>query len=243
MIKGEPRVLLFDLETAPNLAYVWGTYEQNVIQFKKEWSILSIAWKWIGDDKAQCLAVCDFKCKDDKELVKHIHSLFQEADIICAHNGNAFDIKKAKARFIYHNLKPTKILSTIDTKLVAKRYFAFNSNSLNDLGKHLGLGQKTKHEGFDLWLKCMNNDAVAWKKMKTYNIQDVELLHKIYERFKPWIQNHPSLARLKEHDGCPNCGSSNVMRRGVRANNSGLRQQMSCTDCGGWYLTRYSKPR
>ena len=236
----KPKVLFFDIETSPNLSYTWGKWEQNVIAFDKEWQILSVAWKWEGG-KTQVLGLCDFDCKDDKKLVSHIRDLFQEADIICAHNGKSFDIKKSKARFIHHRLPPTKRLSVIDTKQIAKNHFSFNSNSLDDLGRYLGVGRKIKHEGFELWLKCMNGCKKAWKKMKKYNANDVELLHRVYKRFRPWIENHPNIAKLKERDGCPNCGSHNVRKNGVRANSTGLRQQMFCRSCNGWYLTRYKK--
>lgn len=237
----KPRILLFDIETSPNLAYVWGKYEQDVIAYKKEWQLLSVAWKWIGE-KTQSLCLGDLGAKDDKLLTKKVWELFQDADIIIAHNGDKFDIKKCRARFIFHKMKPTKRLVTIDTRKVAKSHFAFNSNSLDDLGAHLGVGRKVKHEGITLWLKCMANDTAAWRRMKKYNEQDVELLYRVYLAMKPWITNHPSLAALKERKGCPNCGSDRVMKKGVRANHTRLRQQMLCKDCHSWYLTRYVKP-
>src|SRR3990167_3818406 len=46
-----PKILLFDIETTPNLAYVWGKYEQDVIQYKSEWYMLSWSAKWLGGPK------------------------------------------------------------------------------------------------------------------------------------------------------------------------------------------------
>lgn len=235
------KVLLMDIEISPNLGYSWGKWEQNIIEFKEEWQILSIGYKWLGEKKTHCITIDDLGSKNDKELTKIIWALFQEADILIAHNGKAFDIKKAKARFVFWKLKPCKHLSVIDTKQVAKNGFSFTSNSLDDLGKHLGVGRKIKHEGFGLWLKCMGGDRAAFKRMKKYNVQDVILLEKVYKRLLPWIPNHPSLAAIKEVVGCPNCGSSHVVKQGVRANHTGLRQQMQCKSCKGWYLTRYKK--
>lgn len=236
----KPRILFIDIETSANLGYVWQKWETNVIEFAKEWQILSVAWKW-NSEKTQSLSMGDVSSKDDKPIVCHIWKLFQESDIIVAHNGDSFDIKKCKARFVFHKLKPCKRLSTIDTKKVAKNGFSFNSNSLDDLGKHLGVGRKVKHEGFSLWLKCMAGDKKALEKMAKYNRGDVDLLYKVYKRLRPWIQNHPSLAAIKESVGCPNCGSSLVIKNGVRANHTGLRQQMRCKSCGGWYLTRHKR--
>lgn len=238
------KILFYDIETAPNLAYVWGKYEQNVIAYEKESYLLSVAWKWYGEKTVYCKSLRHFKSKSDKELVAELYSLFQEADILIAHNGNSFDKKRACARFVYYDFKPTKFLSTIDTKLIAKRYFAFNSNSLDDLGEHLGLGRKLKHTGFDLWRGCMKGDKECWKLMEDYNKQDITLLEKVYLRFRPWVQNHPNVSLLEENDGrCPNCGSSHVQKRGLRATTKSLQQQYQCQSCSSWYLTRYKKER
>lgn len=234
----KPKVLLYDIETSPNTAYVWGKWQQDVIAYKKEWEILCFAYKWLDEKKVHC--VIKGKDKDDYNLCKKLHDVMSSADIIVAHNGNSFDIKKSKARFLYHDLPPIRPLATVDTKLVAKSVFNFNSNSLNDIGKYLKLGEKQKHTGFDLWLGCMNNDAAAWRLMIKYNKQDVLLLEKVYKKLTPWLQKHPSIARLYGvKDGCPKCGGIEVRKKGVRAGYLNLQQQMRCLSCGGWYLTRY----
>lgn len=239
----EPRILLFDIETSPNLAYSFGgKWEVNIVAFKKHFEMLSFAYKWLGEKRVEFVSIEG--AKDDKGILVQLRKILDEADIVIGHNLDAFDVKKLNARLVFHKLKPSKILATVDTKKVAKRYFGFSSNALDDLGEYLGLGRKVKHEGIQLWLECMANDSAAWKRMKMYNVQDVFLLEKIYERLKPWIQNHPNMAKIKEQDsGCPNCGSSHVQKKGVRANSSGFRQQMKCTSCDSWYLTRYRKER
>lgn len=238
MVGPKPRILFFDLETMAHTAYVWGKYDQNVIAFKEYGQIISIAWKW-NTEKVQSMRI---EGESDLSLCKKLWSLLQEADIVVAHNGKAFDIKKSKTRFLFHKLPPLKRLAVVDTKLVAKARFGFVSNSLNDLASYLGIGQKVSHEGFALWQKCMAGCKKAWKKMQRYNERDVELLYKVYKRMRPWIEDHPNVSRLQERNGCPNCGSSNVKKQGLRANHAGIRQQMQCKSCKGWYLTRYQGP-
>ncbi|NDA64053.1 MAG: hypothetical protein EBX50_18810 [Chitinophagia bacterium] len=236
----KPKVLLFDIETAPNLAYVWGKYEQDVIAFKSEWYLLSVAYKWLGDNEVHCLTIKGKK-GNDKKLAKKLRDLFDKADVIIAHNGDAFDIKKAKARFVFHGLKPPSQFATVDTYKVAKRYFNFNSNKLNDLGLYLNLGQKIKHTGFDLWLGCMRDDKASWKLLERYNKQDVLLLEKVYNTLLPWMERHPNMALLTDRKGCPKCGSTQVHKDGVRANSSTLQQQWRCKSCKGYYLTRLQR--
>lgn len=234
----KPKVLLFDIETAPNLAYVWGKYEQDVIAFKSEWYILSVAYKWLGEKEIYCVTA---DSTNDKKVVKKLHELFNQADVVIAHNGDAFDIKKARARFIYHGLQPPSQFASVDTYKIAKNHFNFNSNKLNDLAQYLKLGQKVKHTGFDLWLGCMQNNKASWALLKKYNKQDVVLLEKVYNKLLPWVERHPNMALLQERKGCPKCGSESVIRDGVRANSSSLQQQWKCKSCGGYYLTRRSK--
>lgn len=235
----KPKVLLFDIETAPNLAYVWGKYEQDVIAFKSEWYILSVAYKWLGEKEIHCLTIQGRK-GNDKILVTKLRELFHQADVVIAHNGDAFDIKKARARFIFHGLKPPSQFATVDTYKVAKRYFNFNSNKLNDLGIYLKVGEKVKHTGFDLWLGCMQDKAKSWSLLKKYNKQDVALLERVYNKLLPWMDKHPHMALLEDRKGCPKCGSSEVIKDGIRANSMSIQQQWFCKACEGYYLTRKS---
>lgn len=233
------KILLFDIETMANLGYIWGKYEQNVIDFEREWFILCFAYKWYGQKKTTAVALPDFQeysinKENDIEVVKVLWKLFDEADVIMTHNGDAFDIKKVNARFAYHGMTPPSPYKTIDTKKVAKRYFNFNSNKLDDLGRYLGVGRKLVHTGWDLWKRCYDGDMKAWSKMIAYNKQDVILMENVYNIFKPYIANHPSYQAYKK-ESCPNCGSHHSTSRGYEKRVTCEVQRLHCEDCGKWY--------
>ena len=240
-IQKAPRILVYDIETFANQAFVWGKYEQNVIAYIKEWFMMCYSYKWLDEKGTHVVALPDFKGykknkEDDKALVKSLWQLFDEADIIIAHNGNSFDIKKTNARFIYHGLPPPTPYKTIDTKLVAKRYFNFNSNKLDDLGNYFGIGRKLDTGGWELWDACWKGDLKAWKKMKDYNKQDVILLEKVYHKMLPFMTNHPNLALLNgEKCACPNCGSLNIQKRGFNTSRVSRTQRYQCQDCSSWH--------
>lgn len=233
------KILLFDLETAPSLGWVWAKYETDVLDFEQEWYLLCFAAKWL-DGKMMTHALPDFKgykpgSENDELLVRELWKLFDEADILIAHNGDKFDIRKANARFAYYKLPPPSPYKTVDTLKVARRYFAFTSNKLDDLGKHLGYGRKLTHTGFALWQGCMRGDAKAWKHMIDYNKRDVVLLEEIYLHLRPWIQSHPNVSILSDKpDGCPNCSSTKLQSRGKGISKSGVYQRFACQDCGAW---------
>lgn len=241
------RTLIYDIETAPNLAYVWGKWQQDVIDYYSQWYMMCISWRWLGEDKTYVKALDDFPMyqKDrtnDYELVKYLRNLFDEADIIIAHNGNSFDQKKSNARFLVHDLPVPSSYKQIDTKLVAKRYFNFNSNKLDDLGKILGLGEKINTGGFSLWLGCMAGDKKAWNKMKKYNKQDVVLLEKVYLKMRPWIENHPGINMIENRPhACPKCGGERMQSRGLRFSKTNYHRRFQCQDCGGWSHLRVAE--
>src|SRR3990167_9203428 len=152
MVKNNSKILFFDIETMANLVYTWGKYEQDVIAYQRHWYMLTYAYKWLGEKKAYCHSLPEYPLYkrnrfDDKQLVKSLWKLFNEADIIIAHNGNQFDIKKANARFIKHKMSPPNPYKTLDTKLIAKRYLKMDSNKLDDIGDYFNIGRKINTGG------------------------------------------------------------------------------------------------
>lgn len=241
------KVLFLDLETAPSLGWVWGRWEQNVLDVQADWYILSFGWKWQGERRAHVIGLNDFggyskNRENDRQLVELLWKLMDRADIIVAHNGDSFDIKKANARFLFHELPPPSPYRTVDTKKLAKKFFRFDSNKLDDLGRYLKIGRKVVHKGFVLWQECMAGDPKAWREMKTYNRQDVDLLEKIYDRLLAWATNHPNILQ-GEANACPKCGSADIQRRGYSFTLHRRKQRYQCQACGGWFEGTAQNPR
>ncbi len=175
----------------------------------------------------------------EKQLVQKLHKILGEADIIVAHNGDEFDAKKARAKFVEFGLPALPPSQQIDTKKIAKRHFRFSSNSLNNLGELLGVGKKMPTGGFDLWLDCMAGKIAAWKKMEAYNKQDVLLLERVYLKLRPWVQNHPNVAAGDKPSACPKCGTDRPLHfRGYRRMAAGSYRRYQCRDCGAWSRSR-----
>lgn len=231
------KTILLDIETSPNLAYVWGKYEQDVIEYESEWDLLCWTVKELNG-KSLTRGLCDVR--NEKQLVKELWEQLNGANVVIAHNGDAFDLRKANAKFSFYRLPPPEPYKTVDTLKVARKYFGFNSNKLNDLGQHLNLGAKVETGGFKTWKGCMEGKKESWRLMKKYNAQDVELLEKVYLHFRPWIENHPNLS-VYTGKGCPACGSMNLIRRGFRYLKTTVAPQFSCNDCGKWIRERLTE--
>lgn len=234
------KIAFFDIETAPAKGYYFELYKEgNILWTEKDWYILSFAWKWLGDKRVNVVALPDFPLfkedkTDDSILVGKLWNLFDNADILVAHHGDMFDIKKSNARFIKYGLKPPSPYKTIDTRKIARKYFKFDSNKLNALGQYLNVGRKLKHTGADLWKDCMEGDTKAWRLMREYNKRDVILLEKVYNKMLGWIGNHPNYT-LETKDECPNCGSCITYKRGFNITRSRRYQRFQCKNCGAWW--------
>ena len=243
-----PRILLIDIETAPSLGWFWDLYETNIIETEQEWFIMSVGMKWLDEKKTFVYALPDFPLyKTDKhndfQLMKKTHEFISQADILVAHNGDQFDLKKINARLIAHQFAPPPPNKTVDTLKAARRHFKFNSNKLDELGRYFNIGRKLPTTGKHLWLSCIKGSAKSWAKMKAYNKQDVILLEKVYLKLRPWIANHPNLNLYKRttnfvHDACPACQSAHVWKRGfVITGTTRLvrRQRYECAKCHRWF--------
>jgi hypothetical protein len=241
------KILYYDIETAPNLSMVWGQYEQNVIAHEREWYMLCVSYRWEHEKKTHVTSLVDFPAdykkdpENDFHVVKKLWELFDEADIVIAHNGDKFDMRKANARFVAHGLGPASPVKSVDTLKVARRYFMFNSNKLDHLGDHLGVGRKVSTGGFETWAGCMRGDMKYWKLMIKYAKQDVDLLRKVYMKLRPWMKNHPNLNVYDGGQNCPTCGSSSLQKRGVRYTQVATYQQWQCNSCKSYSRTRVSE--
>jgi len=240
----KPRILILDVETAPNKGYIWSLWNEvrSMSFIEKDWFIMCWSAKWLGENKIYSSSIADFKeyktnPENDKKLMEGLWELLDQADIVIAHNGIRFDKRRIQARFIYHRIKIPSPYRMIDTLPIARYEFCFTSNKLNDIAQFLGVGRKNDTNGFQLWKDCLENkNKSAWYKMKKYNQQDVVLLERVYLVMRPFIRNHPNIGVMidEEKTCCPKCGSDKIHYRGYTYTNSSVFHQFSCTNCGGW---------
>lgn len=213
--------------------------------------MLCFGYQWYGEDEVITVkALPDYARyehdrTDDLYLVRDLHALLDEADIVVAQNGDGFDNKKSNARFAIHGMPPPSTYKTVDTLKLARKHFKFESNKLSDLGQYFGIGQKKQTTGWALWKKCMAGDPEAWEQMRSYNAQDVQLLRELYTKLRPWSTNHPNLG-LYELSGssvptCPTCQSTKVQRRGYSYAKTQRYQRLHCQDCGHWHQGKLIK--
>lgn len=244
-----PRLLFLDIETSPISMTSWSLRPPyaGAVYVTRDTYILMMSWKWGHERKVHTAALPDFPRyrrdrHDDKDLCRLVHRLLDDADIVCAHNGDAFDIKKINSRLITNGLKPPSPFKTIDTLKAARRAFKFDSNKLDNIGRYLNEGRKIPNTGAELWRGVVEDgDPNSWRIMRRYCKQDTELLARVYERIKPWMATHPDMnlyrAIRDRPPGiqCPTCESTNTQRRGVMVQLKRRKHRHHCQECGSWF--------
>jgi hypothetical protein len=196
--------------------------------------MLCFAAKWIGE-KGPTMFWSEHH-DTQAEMLAAAHDLLDEADVLVHWNGTSFDTKHLNREFLEAGMAPPSPFHEIDLCSVVKRRFRFMSNKLQNVSEILGLEGKVKHEGFELWLKCMAGDDKAWARMRKYNKRDVTLLEDLYRQLLPWIPNHPNHRLHTPDAGCPRCGAdeSALERRGYRYTAVSKFQNLRCRLCRGW---------
>lgn len=231
------KILLLDIETAPNVAWVWGIFKENIPidRIISSGYVLCWAAKWLGEDDILFDSIYN---STPKKMLKKIHKLIEEADVVIHYNGTRFDIPTLNKEFLLHNILPPAPYKQIDLLKVARSKFKFTSNKLDYVAKSLGVGEKTKHLGYQTWIRCMEKDPEAWEIMEEYNKQDVRILEAVYQRLLPWIPNHPNHGLYSDLMVCPSCGSDSLTRRGYSFTSAGKYQRYQCNACGSWCKDR-----
>lgn len=229
----EMKILVFDIETRPTLAYVWRLFDERigVDQIVEPGGVMCFAAKWLGEPLMQF-----YSDEEDghEEMVRQAWTLLDAADAVIHYHGRRFDVPHLNREFLRLGLTPPSPYKQIDLCQIVKRQMRFPSNRLGWVAQELEFGGKQEHEGFKLWVKCMNGDSDAWQRMRTYNERDVQLTEDLYYRILPWITGHPSHGAFHSLPCCPNCGSSRLQRRGTINTKVSTYVRVVCIDCGKW---------
>ena len=246
---GAPRILFFDIETTPMISYTWGRWNQNVSldQTIQESYMLCWSASWLSDDSVfgDCLTSEEAIKGDDSRIIESLWYYVNEADILVAYNGDAFDVKKINGMFFLKGLNPPSPYKVVDPCKVARSKFNFSSNKLDALANYLGIPTKM-HTDFNLWKQCMNGDKESLDYMFEYNKKDVDILKQVYIKMLPYITNHPNVCNyIGETMACTHCGETEKYEKldgYYYYTNTNKYQVYRCTTCGSLFRDRKSLP-
>jgi hypothetical protein len=236
------KILILDIEISPTIAALWGLFNQNIPigNIRGESEVLCWSAKWHGDEECEysSLRMTGHSAAGKRRMLKEIHSLLDKADAVVTYNGNGFDLKILNKEFLLQGMAPPAPYKSIDLLAVMRRRFRWTSNKLDYVVKQLGIGQKTKHAGMDMWLTCMTKGSEgyteAWDMMEEYNVNDVFLTEELYDKVEGWIHNPVNHSAAANAHVCPYCGGKHLHKRGNAISNTLVYKRFQCQTCGGW---------
>lgn len=236
-----PKVLLFDLETAPATVFTFQLYQPiiGIDQIIEDSRIISWSAKWLGDRR---VITMDEYHEDRGSMLAKMWELLDKADVIIGYNSKRFDEPWIRGELIREGYPPFSPIRHIDLYQIAKSNFRLLSGKLDWLSFVLLNDRKVKNPGFSMWRDCLMGDddakRKAWALMRKYGKKDTALLEPIYEILRPWIKIGVPNFGLYSGDEfvCPFCGSSEVQKRGFAYTPTGKFQRYQCQSegCYAW---------
>lgn len=135
----------------------------------------------------------------DKGLVEAILLDVEEADIIIAHNGTAFDLPFLRTRALVHGLQPVHPKKILDPVWLARRVFRFHRNSLEAISNVLGTPDMKTKLLPRVWTAAMfDGDTDALDQIVEHCVADVRVLADVARKMSPYIKQIDSIGSWKQ---------------------------------------------
>tara|TARA_R110000822_G_scaffold161_3_gene745 strand:- start:9316 stop:10254 length:939 start_codon:yes stop_codon:yes gene_type:complete len=211
--------MVYDIETSLVRADLWGTGKQYVGHTslvdgrEGETRIISIAWKYVGEDEVFALE-WDDGC--DKAMVTEFMSHYNRCDMVIGQNNNSFDNKIVKTRAAKYGLFVNRFVKSFDIYRKARTVFRLQSYSMKYMAEYFGLTLKLSHEGIIMWKMIQygtpEQKAEYLAKMVEYNIGDIVTTEELYMLVRPYLGtvSHKGVKQKSPKWSCPISGSIDV---------------------------------
>lgn len=246
------KVLIYDIEVSPLLAWTYNRYNTNVVKVEQEQKLLSIAYLELvidgnqtildGDiDNIECITLEDVNY-DERALTVKLWELFNNNQIVCGFNNKNFDDRHCYKYFMKYNLKPPVPIKQLDIFKEWKKIATLSSNGLDSVNRYLLNDSKTEIKVGDLWYDCLvHKSKEAYSLLKEYNRQDIVLTYNLLKEMVPFTKGIPNLSLLLNHPlACPRCGYINDFEEAnYYYTNVGRYNQYRCNKCNSYLHGRY----
>lgn len=241
-MSGTPKILTLDIETSPMKVWTFSLFKPFIAinQIIEPTRVISWAAKWYDGERMMFMSEYHHGAE---AMLRRMHELLCEADIVVHFNGDSFDVPHLRREFKQLGLPPFSPFQTVDLYKVAKRTMYFPSYKLDHIAQALSVGAKIAHSGFQLWIECLtdspaddpNRQKRAWALMRKYNKGDVTVTEDLYTEVRPYIPNHPHLGLFTDdpsEDRCDACGGTDLVREGYAFTKLAKYPRFHCRDCG-----------
>ena len=211
------KILIYDIETCRVPAKVFWTGKTyiNHTQLREEPRVISVSWKWLGEEKIESLS-WDLKTQSDEELIEKFLEVYNSADLVVGFNNKNFDDRWINARAMKYNLFVNVYVKSFDIIKQCKRLFRLPSYAMSYIAKFMGVTLKQNHEGIIMW--DMIEDGTPeqqieyLEKMIQYNMGDIVTTEELFLKLRKYMGHaiHLGVFNGNEKYTCPSCSSDNV---------------------------------
>jgi len=210
------KVLVYDIETsrAPAMVFQTGKAYINHTQLRDEFKIISISYKWLGEDKIHALEWD--KNHSDENLMREFLPIYNQADMVIGYNNDKYDNKWINTRAAKYRLRVNTNIKSFDLYKQMKKLMYLPSYSMAYVAKYFGVTLKQHHEGIRMWdmiqfgTKEQQKEYLA--KMILYNVGDIVTTEEIYLEMRQYMghKTHLGVILGKDKYSCPHCGGTNI---------------------------------
>jgi predicted RNA-binding Zn-ribbon protein involved in translation (DUF1610 family) len=199
---------------------------------------ICVAWRFLGDKRTQFASEWD----DGAEgMHRKVWDAFDKADITVGHNSKSFDEKHLNTGWRDLGMTPPSPTKAIDTLASARARFGDESKTLDALCQRIGLTGKTDRYDLEVARAACAGDKAAQRKIRAYNVGDIDATEALYVTLLPWIKAHPHVAPVAgtTEAMCPRCTSTSIRRNGTWTVYVNTYAAFTCDECGGHWKTTF----
>jgi hypothetical protein len=211
------KILVYDIETSRVSAKLFWTGKTyiNWKQIRGIPQIISVSWRWLGEEKVEHLK-WDMKTHTDEKLMKEFLKVYNKADMVVGYNNRNFDDRWINAKAMRYNLFVNMYVKSFDLIKHSKKSFRLISYSMAYLAEFFGVTLKQGHEGILMWDMIEDGtpeqQAEYIEKMINYNVGDIITTEEIFLKLRKYMGHtiHVGAFEGGEKYSCPHCGGTNV---------------------------------
>lgn len=234
----EPKILLFDIETSPVLAWTFNighkvSIGHHQIQKGQRFDIICICYKWANEKKIHSLD-WGINKQDSSKMLQDFSKIAEEADLVIGHNVDKFDIRQVNTQRLLHNQAPISWPTSEDTLKQFRKYFYLPSYKLDYISTLLTGSGKDRMEFRD-WIDIVEDkDPKALAKMIKYCKKDVQKLNEVWKYAAKYMEprTHAGIISGVGIHSCPRCAGEDCVRYGYKTLKGGKYQVYQCKSCG-----------
>lgn len=235
-----PKILLFDLETAPLSAWTFTLFKPviGIDQIITEPRVICWTARWLGTKSKTAVMFNSEHKTSPKEMLTELRDLMDEADVVVGYNSDSFDIPWVNEQLMIHDIELPSPYQMIDLYKLNKKHLRMPSRKLDYMARTLLGERKVAHRGIGLWIDCMVGEGAvkekAWREMERYAKKDTLLLEPLFNIMRPFIRSLNFGLFADRNFVCTHCGSPDLQARGFTTTVAGKFQRYQCNACGHW---------